>query len=131
MNIHQHSSTKNKLSKWLFAVFLILSFFTFSGVSIQSPANYQKPKTTVLAANNQRVEAKSISYSRVLAQKKQCTFTFQVNSLFEISLAHSRHISSRISCLLVSYMRRPQTGFYFPVKTQVQNADDEPALSLG
>ena len=126
------SDLKKKCSKWPFAVILLLSFFSFSGIIIQPrPGPYSQQ--TTLVTNPQISFVKSISYKRALRLTYSCysASSFFTISTFDISRLHSRQIRTSIYNLSMSYKCRPRIVFFLPVKMLPQNAGDYPASLLG
>jgi len=131
MNNNQHNDLKNKLSKWLFAIAFLLSFFTFSGLPSQSLVKYEVPKTTLLVSIHNEGPGKSITYNRILAKNKQLTHPLQTISSFEISRLHTWQVRTRISMLSSKGILLKQFGFFYQPKTISSNTDSEPAILLG
>jgi hypothetical protein len=123
---------KKECSKWLFAVIIFLSFFTFPGIVIQS---YREPyaQQTTLVANRQTRFIKSISYKQALRQtyRSYPANAFFTNATFDISRLHTRQIQTRVDSLSLSYKCRPRTVFALLLKRIPQNAGDYPAIFLG
>ena len=118
---------KNAISKWLFAVVLILSFFTFSGFVVQSQTTFNKPKTTLTLSSNSRF-FKSIDYKRALVSSHPKAPV--VSTLINRELLYSQRVKIQITELTKSYIPL-QTGLFYKPKTAPQNADDDFALILG
>jgi|GEM_PF-1021509 len=126
------SDLKKKCFKWPFAVILLLSFFSFSGIVIQ-PRPGPNSQQITLVTNPQISFLKSINYKRALRQTRRhySASSFFTISTFHISRLHSRQIRTSIYNLSVSYKCRPGIAFFLPLKTVPQNACDYPASLLG
>jgi hypothetical protein len=123
---------KTLFSKWLLAVVLLLSFFTFPGMVTQTPPKHN-PSHTEAAFNAQKQAVKSISYRRAFRQTLP-----QLNaSLFivapVIDLANFHGLVAK-TCA-ISYndrnISRVQKSFSIARKLSPQNKSDEPAIALG
>jgi len=123
---------KDNRSKWLFMAILLLSFFTYSGIVIKSRAKPYTQQST-LVANKQTSLSKVISYKRSLLQvyNSYSTLSIFTISTFDISRMYSRQVCTCINELSASYKSRPQTVFFYPVKTCPKNLVDYPATALG
>ena len=128
MNTAPASGFKNKRSKWLFVVILLLSFFTFSGSVLKPPARLDVQRITIVA-NPQTGFVRSISYKRALRQvyNDNSTRFFFATSTFDINRLHCHQVRTRINCLLTSYRCRAKITFYPPLKTFPPNKSDYPA----
>ena len=122
-----NTSYKNSISKWLFAVVLLLSFFTFSGFVVQTKTTLDKPETT-LVVNSKSWSFKSINYKRALVSSHPKTPV--VSTLINRELLYSQRVKIQITELIKSYIPL-QTGLFYKPKTAPQNADDDFALILG
>lgn len=118
---------KNPISKWLFAVVLLLSFFTFSGFVAQSKSTLNKPQTTLVVTQSLR-PFKSIDYKRALIALHSKDPVAPI--LIDLSRLYSRQIKIQITELTKSYIPLQTAIFYKPC-TASQNADDDSALILG
>ena len=118
---------KNLVSKWLFAAFLILSFFTFSGFISQAPTNPDKPQTTLVVNSASRI-VKSINYKRALIpeQPKYLSLFSFVNTDY----LYTQLVTVRIKKLGATVLL-PQTALFYKVKTIPQNTGDKPAILIG
>jgi len=125
------SDFKNKSSKWLFAVVLLLSFFCFSGIVLKPQAGPNVQRTTLVA--NQIGLSKVISYKRALRQvyNSYSTRSIFTISTFDISRIHSSQLCTCINSLSISYKCRSKIAFFFLVKNFTRNAGDYPVIHLG
>lgn len=118
---------KNAFSKWLFAAVLLLSFFTFSGVVVQTQIKFDKPQTTLVVNANTRV-IKSINYSRLLVPVHfECHV---VAAYIDISRFHSQLVKADIIKLSAICIPK-QTGLFYQPKITSKNAEDDAAILLG
>jgi hypothetical protein len=131
MNGNQHSNLKNKLPKWLFAVALLLSLFTFPGLPYQLQAKYEVPKTTLLFSIHREGPGKSITYNRVLAKSKLLSHPLPTTSSFELSRVHTLLVKTQISTLSEWGILLKRSIFFYQPKTIFSNTDGEPAILLG
>jgi hypothetical protein len=122
-----NSGYKNSISKWLFAVILLLSFFTFSGFVAQTEPTLNKPQTT-LVVNSNSGPFKSINYKRALIASHSKDPVAPI--LIDLSRLYSQQVKIQITELTQSYIPT-QTGLFYKPKTTLQNADDDSALILG
>ncbi|WP_299590495.1 hypothetical protein [Mucilaginibacter sp.] len=122
---------QNPFSKWLLAVVLLLSFFTFSGLVVQTQQKPNALQTTLVQINQNRV-VKSITYKRALrhTQNGVNTFSFFVTSVIDLSELHSRQVKIQIASRCISNIRNLQTCFFYQHKTIPQNTSDDPAFTL-
>jgi hypothetical protein len=118
---------KNLVSKWLFTAFLILSFFTFSGLISQIQTNPGKPQTTLITVSNPQL-TRSLSYKRALkpAQPKFLSLFSFVNA----DHLYTQQVKVRIKQLGAAVLL-PQTALFYKVKTIPQNTVEEPASLIG
>jgi hypothetical protein len=118
---------KNSISKWLLAVILLLSFFTFSGFVAQTKTTLTKPQTALVVNSNSGL-FKSINYKRALiALHSKDPF---IPILIDISRLYGQQVKIQITELAKSYIPT-QTSLFYKPKTTPQNADDDSALILG
>ena len=117
---------KNVFLKCLFAIVLLLSFFTFSGFVAQTKTTLNKPQTTLVINPGLR-QLKSINYKRALISLrfKDLVVPIPIN----ISRLYSQQVKIRITTLISSYIPL-QTGLFYKPKTTPSNADDDSALIL-
>jgi hypothetical protein len=118
---------KNTFSKWLLAAVLLLSFFTFSGVVVQTQIKLDKPQTTLVVNANTRV-IKSVNYNRLLVPAR-----FErplISAFIRISRFHSQLV--KIQTTKLSEVCIPkQTALFYQPKITSKNADDHAAILLG
>ncbi|WPV02396.1 hypothetical protein SNE26_11475 [Mucilaginibacter sp. cycad4] len=82
---------KSVLSKWLLTAIVILGFFTFSGIIIQTTNKVVPPDTTLVAGFANRA-SKSLSYKAALGTANRSnlsTLISRVISLPALSFLHS------------------------------------------
>ena len=127
MSVTPNRAIRNTYSKWLFAVLLLLSFFTFSGFIAQSQTRFNKPQNTLIVSSNSRL-FKSIDYKRALITSHSKNIV--VHILIDISRLYSNQVKIRITELTKSNIPL-QTGLFYKSKTTPQGADDVSALILG
>jgi hypothetical protein len=131
MNSSLHYNYKNGFSKWLLATVLVLSFFTFSGWSVQSQIK-QGARQTTLLFNNPAQPVKSITLTRALGHScNKCFTLFLVAPAFNLIYLHSRLISVLIKSHSGPGSNRLKTGFFYQAKTIPQNTGDLPVINLG
>jgi hypothetical protein len=129
MNNTHYKNLRNSSSKWLFAVALLLSFFTFSGYTTQTPNRFtEQQSTSISVINRQTLFAKSISYKRALTFVHSKWFASAVfGPAFDISYAYNRWVKTRISELKEPFLPG-KLSFFSLQKTIPQDSDDEPAI---
>jgi hypothetical protein len=120
-----NTNYKNKISKWLFAAVLLLSFFAFSAFVSQPEGAPDKPQTTLEVNPNLRL-SKSINYKRALISLSPKELVVPI--LIDISRLYSQQVRIRITELTKSYISL-QTGLFYRPKTTPQNADEDSALN--
>jgi hypothetical protein len=129
---HTHSNNlKNSFSKVLFAVFLLLGFFCFSGIAIQSQPKLNVPQTTLVVGYNNTL-IKSISYKRALGKVdgKYPAISLLFIPAIDLGRLHSNMIKTCISVLSTLYIKQTIFDFY-PVRFIPQNNGNNPAITLG
>lgn len=124
----QRPGTKNRFSKGLFAVILLLGFFAFSGYAAQTTVVNASTQTTLVVNAQSRFE-KSITYQRALA--KTSYNHLHTPSYIDVSRMHSARVTVCINGLGFCDIRRSKINFFFRLKTIPQNSGDEPASRLG
>jgi hypothetical protein len=131
MNNTRTYNYQNPFSKWLLAAVLLLSFFTFSGLVVQTQAKPNALQTTLVQINQNRV-VKSITYKRALGhtQNRLNTFSFFVTSAIDLSELHSRQVKTQISDHRGLNIPSLQTCFFYQHKTIPQSTSDNPAIAL-
>jgi hypothetical protein len=131
MNNTRTYNYQNPFSKWLLAAVLLLSFFTFSGLVVQTRAKPNTLQTTLVQINQNRV-VKSIAYQRALihTQNRLNTLPFFVMSSINLSEVHSRQVKAQISDYRSLNIPSLQTCFFYQHKTIPQNTSDDPAFAL-
>jgi hypothetical protein len=120
----QYPDLKKASSKWLFAVVLLLSFFTNSGFITATQIKLVKPQTTLVVNGNIKL-LKSITYKRALVKLP----VIQQQVLVFIDL-DSRQTNVRLSALS-NFCLQSKTALFYRVKINLPNADDDPAILLG
>ncbi|MDB5135348.1 MAG: hypothetical protein JWP37_1951 [Mucilaginibacter sp.] len=127
-----NSNLKNAFSKWLFAVALLLSFFTLSGFAVQKQIRSDRLQTTIVVNSNTRL-VKSISYKRALVHvhRKRPAISFFALLGSAIGRLHSQQIKTFILQLSQSCKASPDSRFFYHVKTIPQSTDDAPSITLG
>lgn len=123
--IRQYNS-KRLSSKWLLAVVLLLTFFTFSGFGVQDQTKPGKPQTTLVASYRSEV-IKSISYNRLLIS---CLKNKSFPAFIDLSDLYSQQVKTSLS-VLSGYYIRLQTHLFYKIKTTSSGTDDDPAIILG
>ena len=121
-----NSGYKNSISKWLFAVILLLSFFTFSGFVSQTKITLNKPQTT-LVVNSNSGQLKSINYKRALIALHSKDPVTPI--LIDLSRLYSQQVKIKLIELAKSHIPL-QTNLFYKPHTASQNADDDSALIL-
>lgn len=118
---------KGLSSKWLLAVVLLLSFFTFSGIAIQSQAK-QNPSRTEVAYTTQSQAAKCITYCRAQQQTKSGQNALLIFAASAIDLAYFSSLQVKILSITYSSksIYKPQGDFFYQHKLIPQNNSDEP-----
>jgi hypothetical protein len=131
MNKTLEHNYKNLFSKWLLAVVLLLSFFNFSGLVIQTQQKSNAPQTTLVQSDQGRI-VKSLIYQRALIHKQNRLnpLSFFVISSVNLSEVHSRQVKSQITDCNNLNMSCAQTCFFYQHKTIPQNTSDDPAIAL-
>jgi hypothetical protein len=124
MSNTQYPGLKKAYSKWLFAVVLLLSFFAFSGFIAPTQIKLAKPQTTLVISSNTEL-SKSIAYKRALIK----TTVIEQQVLVFIDL-NNRQTNVRLAALS-SFCIQPKTVLFYRVKTNLPNADDDPAILAG
>lgn len=119
-----NTNYKNAISKWLFAVVLLLSFFTFSGLVAQPNSTLNKPQTILVINSNLRL-SKSIDYKRTLISFHSKDPVVPI--LIDISRLYSQQVKIQLTELTKSYIPTRISLLYKPNATS-QNADDDSAL---
>jgi hypothetical protein len=117
---------KNVFLKYLFAVIILLSFFTFSGFVAQSKTTLNKPQIT-LVVNSSLRPFKSINYKRAIVSLSSKDPVIPI--LIDISRLYSQQVKIQITELTQSYIPTPIMLLYKP-NTASQNADDDFVLIL-
>jgi len=130
MNTRKHNY-QNLFSKWLLAAVLLLSFFNFSGLVIQTQQKPGAPQTTWVQNTRGHI-VKSISYQRALihTQNRLNPISLFVLSSVNLSEIHSRQIKSQITDCSSLNMLCAQACFFYQHKTIPQNTSDDPAIAL-
>jgi len=128
---NRERNNQTLFSKWLLAVILLLSFFSFSGIAAQSLV---KPNASFTEASYviQKQAIKSIAYQRALKQVRSGSNTCSFFVESTISLAYFN--SLQVKTLGQSYSSRNidklQNTSFYQHKTIPQNKGDEPAIAL-
>lgn len=90
-NIMKFGPVKSLLSKWLLTAIVILGFFTFSGLTIQTTSKVALPDTTLVAGFVNKA-SKSLSYKAALQaanRNNRSTLISRDTSLPALSFLHS------------------------------------------
>ncbi len=119
----QYPEIKKASSKWLFAVVLLMSFFTFSGFIAPTQIKLIKPQTTISVSADAGL-SKSITYKRALIK-----LPVQQHVLVFIDL-NNRKTNVRLAALS-NFCIQSKTGLFYRAKTNLLNADDDPAILVG
>lgn|GEM_PF-4880849 len=129
--IHEMNITRNNyqrlFSKWLFAAVLILSFFTFSGLSVKSQPRFAAQKTELVKANESNT-VRTITFSRALKQIPESLnplFTFSVQV---ISLAQIHDLQAKTQFINCKQHNAQPAVFFYQRKTISNNNGDEPIV---
>ena len=125
MSDTQYPDLKKASSKWLLAVVLLLSFFTFSGFIAPTQIKLVKPPTTLVISGDTTKPSKSITYERALVK----TPVIEQQVLVFIDL-NNRQTNIRLAALS-NFCIQPKTAVFYRVKTNLPNADDDPAILVG
>lgn len=123
---------KSVLSKWLITAIVLLSFFTFSGLTIQTPNNVDKPRTTLVAGYVNRI-SKSISYSATLKGLNRNTLSALISgtcSLLALSCSHSRHAQVMAKQTARLFMPNKQIKYLFFIRDFGTDSTDDSSLSV-
>jgi hypothetical protein len=124
MSNTQYPDLKKASSKWLFVVVLLLSFFTFSGFIAPTQIKLVKPQSTLVISGYAGL-SKSITYKRALVK----TPVIEQQVLVFIDL-NNRQTNIRLAALS-NFCIQSKTGLFYRVKTNLPNADDDPAILVG
>ncbi|SHL88549.1 hypothetical protein [Mucilaginibacter sp. OK098] len=129
-NIRTHNY-QNLFSKWLFAAVLLLSFFTFSGLVVQTQVKPNATQTTLLQSAPGRA-VKSIAYKRALVHTKNKLNTLSFFSISSINLSeiHNGKANVQLTYYRALNILSLQTFFFYQHKTIPQNTSDDPAIAL-
>jgi hypothetical protein len=131
MNRSRSNNLKNSFSKALFAVVLLLGFFSFSGIAIQSQPKLDVPQTTLLVGYNNGL-IKSISYKRALGKVdgKYPDISLFFTSIMNLDRLHSNMIKTYIAVLCRHHIKQ-KIFYFYPVTFIPQNKSDDPLITLG
>ena len=124
MSNTRYPEIKKASSKWLFAVVLLLSFFTFSGFIAPAQIKLDKPQTTI-SVNTDAGLSKSITYKRAVIK----TPVIEQQAFVFIDL-NNRQTKVRLAALS-NFCIQSKTGLFYRVKTILPNADDDPTILVG
>lgn len=124
MSNNRYIDLKSASSKWLFAVVLLLSFFSFSGFIAATQITLVKPQTTLIVRSDAGL-SKSITLTRALVK----TPVTEKQVLVFIDL-YTRQTNVRLA-VISNFCAQPKTALFYRVKAAPQNTSDEPAILLG
>ena|ERR1700744_5910325 len=124
MNNAQYPDLKKASSKWLFSFVLLLSFFAFSGFIAPTQIKLVKPQTTLVVSGDTKL-SKTITYKRAfvktpIAQQQVIVFIDLDNRQTNVRLA-----------ALSNFCIQSKTALFYRTKTNLPNADDDPAILVG
>jgi hypothetical protein len=126
-------SVKSVLPNWLLTAIVLLSFFTFSGLTIQTPYRFGKPHTTLVAGYANRI-SKSISYSATLKGLNRNTLSALISgtcSLPALSFLHSceaKNMGKQTSWLFIP---NKQIKYRFFIRAFGTDSTNDSSLSVG
>jgi hypothetical protein len=124
---------KSVLSKWLLTAIVLLGFFTFSGLIIQTPNNVDKPHTTLVAGYANRI-SKSISYNNTLKGINRNTHSNLIPgdcSLLALSSLHSRHAQTMVKQTSRLFIPNKQIKYLSFIRIFNSDLADDSSLSVG
>jgi hypothetical protein len=129
-NIRQYNN-QSRISKWLLATVLILSFFIFSGLPVPLKTKPDALQTTLVVNTQNRFE-KSICYNRAFRQTlvKHQVNQFLVVPATNLTVLRNQQVKAQmINCC--SIMIRRQSGFFYHGKTIPLGKSDDITITLG
>lgn len=124
------SPVKSVLSKWLLAAVLVLGFFTFSGLTIQTTNWLDKPDTTLVAGFVNKV-SRSISYNAALKAANKSglsNLTSQLLSLRALSFLHSRETDIAVKQTARLFISIKRVKYLFFIRTYSSSDDSFPFI---
>ncbi len=129
-NTRQHNY-QNIFSKWLFAAILLMSFFSFSGLIVQTQTKPNALKTTLVIGNKTRV-VKSITFNRAFGNThgKLNSLSFLTTPAINLVYVHSRLVKTRIICLDSGDISSLSNYLFYQHKPIPQSAGDESTYFL-
>lgn len=124
-------ANKDLFLKWLLAVVLLLSFFTFSGVIVLSLAK-PNPSQTETAFIAKKQATKSILWQRVLNQINSLQNTLPVFATSTIDLAYFDNLRAKTLSISSSNINigKRQNSFTYQHKTILHSKSDDPYIAL-
>ena len=127
MSIIRQYNSKRLFSKWLLAVVLLLSLFSFSGFRAQTQAYLDKPQTT-LTINSWPEIIRCLSFNRALLF--QFSSQIPVSSFIDLSRLHTLQTNIRL-ITFSGFCIELQTGLFYKVKCISSDSNEEPPAILG
>lgn len=127
MSKTQHPGSKNRFSRGLFAVALLLGIFTCSGFIAQNQPKFDRQQTTLVVSAGTKL-SKNIAYNWLIVK----TLTEKRSALHFADLIrlHNHRIKVRFAELNRLYIPL-QTGLFYRIKTPAHQAGDNPVVLLG
>ena len=131
MTNRQKHNYKNTAAKWLLAVTLFLSFFSFSGSSIHNPAKPDALQTTLLL-NRSAGPVKCITFNNTHRRvwKRHCSFVLLIVRDLNLVNLHTRQITTRLRNQLSSNLSAVRNDIFYRAKIISSNTGDGEPPSL-
>ncbi len=132
MNNNQYNNHQNAFAKWMLAIVLLLSFFTFSAPVAQSPVK-QEVHQTALVVNSPARRVKYINFNRVslvsnLAVK---TSVFATQSFLNLIKLHSGQANICLKNHSTPRLGGARGFLLSHIKTIHQKSSDDLIITLG
>jgi hypothetical protein len=124
---------KSVLSKWLLTAIVLLGFFTFSGLTIQTPYRFSKPHTTLVASYPNRT-SKSISYNTTLKGVNRNTLSTLISgacNLQALSFLHSLEVKTMAKQTARLFIPSKQIKYLFFIRAFGTDSTGDSSLSVG
>ncbi|HEX8022564.1 hypothetical protein [Mucilaginibacter sp.] len=124
---------KSVLSKWLLTAIVLLGFFTFSGLTIQTPYRFSKPPTT-LVASYANGTSKSISYNTTLKGVNRNTLSTLISgacNLLALSFLHSSEAKNMAKQTSWLFIPNKQIKYLFFIRAFGSDSADDSYPFIG